>query len=147
VRAGYPRWCGGFPPPLRLSDRSEGDVGEGKGSQRTQSSLSPSPSPPFVYAQRDGGPQPSVGWRPRSGREMKRAETWSHAVGRPLGSIQQENLQPVLDKLLKMIAGCSGRLLAYSRRLVLIKSCLASTPVYLLSFFKFPKWAIKLIES
>jgi hypothetical protein len=33
----------------------------------------PSPSPPFVYAQRDRGPQPSVGWHPRSGREIKRA--------------------------------------------------------------------------
>jgi hypothetical protein len=29
----------------------------------------------------------------------------------------------------------------------LIKSCLASIPVYLLSFMKFPKWAIKLLES
>jgi hypothetical protein len=46
-----------------------------------------------------------------------------------------------------MISGCRGRLLAYSWRLVLIKSCLASTPVYLLSFFKFSKWAIKLIGS
>jgi hypothetical protein len=61
--------------------------------------------------------------------------------------LKRENLQPVLDKLLKMISGCRGRLLAYSRRLVLIKSCLASTPVYLLSFFKFSKWAIKLIGS
>jgi hypothetical protein len=30
---------------------------------------------------------------------------------------------------------------------VLIKTCLASIPIYLLSFFKFPKWAIKMIES
>jgi hypothetical protein len=48
-------------------------VGEGLGFQRTQVSSSPSPSPPFICAQRDGGPQPSVGWRPRSGREIKRA--------------------------------------------------------------------------
>jgi hypothetical protein len=32
----------------------------------------PSPLPPFVYAQCDRGPQPSVGWRPRSGREIER---------------------------------------------------------------------------
>jgi hypothetical protein len=38
-------------------------------------------------------------------------------------------------------------LLAYSSRLELIRSCLASIPVYLLSFIKFPKWAIKLLES
>jgi hypothetical protein len=31
--------------------------------------------------------------------------------------------------------------------LELIKSCLASIPVYLVSFMKFPKWVIKLIES
>jgi hypothetical protein len=28
--------------------------------------------PSFIYAQCDRGPQPSVGWRPRSGREIKR---------------------------------------------------------------------------
>jgi hypothetical protein len=32
----------------------------------------PNPLPPFVYAQCDRGPQPSVGWRPRSGREIER---------------------------------------------------------------------------
>jgi hypothetical protein len=53
----------------------------------------------------------------------------------------------VIDKLLKRVAGWKGRLLAYSSRLELIKTCLTSIPVYLLSFIKFPKWAIKLIES
>jgi hypothetical protein len=43
VKAGYPKWCGGFPPLLRLSDRSESNVGEGEGLQRTQSTLSPAP--------------------------------------------------------------------------------------------------------
>jgi hypothetical protein len=38
-------------------------------------------------------------------------------------------------------------LLAFSSRSVLIKTCLASVPVYLISFIKFPKWAIRLIES
>jgi hypothetical protein len=37
--------------------------------------------------------------------------------------------------------------LAYNSRLVLVKSCLANIPVYLLSFIKFPKWVIRLIES
>jgi hypothetical protein len=49
--------------------------------------------------------------------------------------------------MLKRAAGWRGNLLVYSSRLVLIKSCLASIPVNLLSFIKFPKWAIKLIES
>jgi hypothetical protein len=32
----------------------------------------PSPLPPFIYVQYDRGPQPSVDWRPRSGREIER---------------------------------------------------------------------------
>jgi hypothetical protein len=53
----------------------------------------------------------------------------------------------VLDKLIKRATGWRGRLLAYSSRLVLVKTCLSSIPIYLLSFMKFPKWAIKLLES
>jgi hypothetical protein len=37
--------------------------------------------------------------------------------------------------------------LAYSSRLVLIKTCLTSIPVYLLLFIKFPKCVIRLLES
>jgi hypothetical protein len=37
--------------------------------------------------------------------------------------------------------------LAYSSKLTLIKICLASVPVYLMSFIKFPKWAIRLVET
>jgi hypothetical protein len=53
----------------------------------------------------------------------------------------------LIDRLVKSIAGWRERLLAYSNRLVLIKSCLASVLVYLLSFIKFLKWGIRLIES
>jgi hypothetical protein len=60
--------------------------------------------------------------------------------------LKREDLQTVIDTLIR-VAGWRGRLLAYSSRLVLIKTCLASIPIYLLSFIKFPKWAIKLIES
>jgi hypothetical protein len=90
-----------------------------------------------------------------------RAHEITHVLGCPLGKLpfrylgvplhfeklKREDLQPILDKLIKRIAGMRGRILAYSSRLVLIKICLASIPIYLLSFFKFPKWAIKLIES
>lgn len=48
---------------------------------------------------------------------------------------------------LKRIAGWRGKLLSYTGRLVLIKSCLASIPVYLLSSIKFSKWAIDMINS
>jgi hypothetical protein len=53
--------------------------------------------------------------------------------------LKKEVLQPVLDKCIKRIVGWRGRLLAYSSRLELIMSCLASIPVYLMSFMKFPK--------
>jgi hypothetical protein len=49
--------------------------------------------------------------------------------------------------MLKRIAGWRGKLLSYAARLVLIKACLASIPVYLLSFIKFPKWAIRTIHT
>jgi hypothetical protein len=61
--------------------------------------------------------------------------------------LRREDLQPVVDKMLKRAADWRGKLLAYSSRLTLIRACLASIPIYLLSFIKFPKWAIKLLES
>jgi hypothetical protein len=38
-------------------------------------------------------------------------------------------------------------LLTQAGRVVLIKTCLASIPVYLLPYFKFPRWTIDLINS
>jgi hypothetical protein len=61
--------------------------------------------------------------------------------------LKREDMQPLIDKLIKRMSGWRGSLLAYSNRLVLVKTCLASIPMYLMSFIKFPKWAIKLIES
>jgi hypothetical protein len=61
--------------------------------------------------------------------------------------LKREDLQPMIDKMLKKAVGWRGRLLANSSRLVLIRSFLASIPVYLLSFIKFPKWAVRLLES
>jgi hypothetical protein len=61
--------------------------------------------------------------------------------------LRREDIQPLIDKLITRIAGWRDRLMAYSSRLTLIKSCLASVPVYLMSFIKFPKWAIRLIDS
>ena len=48
---------------------------------------------------------------------------------------------------MERIAGWRGKLLSYKGRLILIQACLASIPIYLLSFFKFPKWAIEMINS
>ncbi|WVZ84785.1 LOW QUALITY PROTEIN: hypothetical protein U9M48_031774, partial [Paspalum notatum var. saurae] len=85
----------------------------------------------------------------------------SHLLGCPVGSLPLkylgvplhfdklyiEDIQPQVDKMMKGIAGWRGKLLSYGAHLVLIISCLANIPVYLLSFIKFPKWAIKLINT
>jgi hypothetical protein len=61
--------------------------------------------------------------------------------------LRKEDLQPVIDKIIKRIAGWKGRLLSYVGRLTLLKACLASIPIYLMSIIKFPKWAINMINS
>jgi hypothetical protein len=69
-------------------------------------------------------------------------------LGIPLhyNKLRREDIQPLIDKILKRIAGWRGKLLSYAIRLTLIKACLASIPVYIL-FFKFPKWALDLINT
>ena len=70
-------------------------------------------------------------------------------LGIPLhfDKLRREDIQPLIDKILRKIASWKGKLLSQAARLVLIKSCLASIPVYLLSFIKFPKWAIKALNT
>jgi hypothetical protein len=70
-------------------------------------------------------------------------------LGIPLhyDKLRREDIQHLIDKILKIIAGWRGKFLSYAARVALIKACLASIPVYLLSFFKFPKWALDLINS
>jgi hypothetical protein len=53
----------------------------------------------------------------------------------------------VIDKILKKAAGWRGRLLNHATKLELVRSVLASIPLYILSVIKFPKWAITLINS
>lgn len=70
-------------------------------------------------------------------------------LGTPLHykKLRKEDLQPVIDKVIKRAGGWRGKLLSYKAKIILIKACLASIPNYLLSVIKFPKWAIKLINS
>ena len=70
-------------------------------------------------------------------------------LGIPLhfDKLRREDIQPLIDKILRKITSWKGKLLSQAARLVLIKSCLASIPVYLLSFIKFPKWAIKALNT
>lgn len=70
-------------------------------------------------------------------------------LGAPLhfSKIRKEDLQPTVDKIIKKAVGWRGRLLSFGKRLVLVQACLASIPTYLMSFIKFSKWTIKLINS
>lgn len=61
--------------------------------------------------------------------------------------LRRDDLQPLVDKLMKRPAGWKGRLLSPRGRLILIQPCLASIPVYLLSVIKFPVWAVEAINS
>jgi hypothetical protein len=53
----------------------------------------------------------------------------------------------VVDKIINRIPGWKGKLTSYSARLTLLKARLASILIYLMSVIKFPKWAIKAINS
>ena len=70
-------------------------------------------------------------------------------LGVPLhfSKLRREDIQPVVDKLINRIAGWRGKILSTAGKLTLLKSCLASIPIYLLSVIKFPKWAIEKINS
>jgi hypothetical protein len=61
--------------------------------------------------------------------------------------LKRVDLQPVIDKIIKRIAGWRGRLLSYAGRLTLLRACLSSILIYLLSIIKFPRWAIDMINS
>lgn len=53
--------------------------------------------------------------------------------------LHREDLQSLLDKMLARIVGWRGKLLSYIGKITLIRSCLASIPIYMLPFFKFPE--------
>lgn len=44
-------------------------------------------------------------------------------------NLRREDLQPIVDKIIKRIAGWKARLLSYASRLTLLKACLASIPI------------------
>jgi hypothetical protein len=61
--------------------------------------------------------------------------------------LRREDLHPLIDKIIKRIACWIGKLLTQAGRLILIKACIVCIPIYLLSFFKFPRWVADLINS
>jgi hypothetical protein len=50
-------------------------------------------------------------------------------LGVPLhyGKLKREDIQPIVDKIIKRIAGWKGKLLSYGARLTLLRTCLAGS--------------------
>jgi hypothetical protein len=61
--------------------------------------------------------------------------------------LRRENLQPLVESILKRTIGWRCKLLSHVAKRILIQACLASIPFYFLSFFNFSKWALKLIYT
>jgi hypothetical protein len=53
--------------------------------------------------------------------------------------LRREDIQPIIDRILSRISGWKDRLLSYGARLTLLKACLASIPIYLITIIKFLK--------
>jgi hypothetical protein len=62
-------------------------------------------------------------------------------------TLRRDDLQPLIDKIIKRIAGWRGKLLTQAGRMILIKTCISSIPIHMLSFLKFPRWTVDLINS
>jgi hypothetical protein len=91
----------------------------------------------------------------------EQTHTTAHIFGCPAGSfpikylgiplhfdkLRREDIQPLVDNILKRVASWRGKLLSHAAKVTLIQSRLASVPVYLLSFIRFPKWAIKTLNA
>jgi hypothetical protein len=52
-------------------------------------------------------------------------------LGVPLHFVRKEDLKPIVDKIIKRIAGWRGKLLSYRGRLILLQACIASIPIYI----------------
>ena len=61
--------------------------------------------------------------------------------------LRREDIQPIIDRIIRKISGWLGRHLSYRGKLILLTTCIASIPTYLMSIMKFPKWAIDAITS
>ena len=61
--------------------------------------------------------------------------------------LRREDIQHIIDRIIKNIAGWLGKHLSYKGKLILLTTCIASIPAYLMSVMKFPKWAIEAITS
>ena len=70
-------------------------------------------------------------------------------LGVPLhyDKLKQEDLQPIINRIIKSISGWFGRFLTYKGKIILLHACVISIPTYLMSVIKFPKWVINAVNS
>ena len=70
-------------------------------------------------------------------------------LGVPLhyDKLKKEDLQPIIDRIIKGVSGWLGRYLTYKGKIILLCACVISIPAYLMYVIKFPKWAINVINS
>jgi hypothetical protein len=61
--------------------------------------------------------------------------------------LRREDIQAIVDKVVNRISGWKRILLSYGARVVLLRACLSSIPIYLMSLIKFSKWNIEAINS
>lgn len=61
--------------------------------------------------------------------------------------LSREDIQPLVNKIIKKIASWRGKLLSHAARVTMIRTCIISIPINLLSFIKFPKWAIMILDT
>lgn len=61
--------------------------------------------------------------------------------------LSKQDVAPVIEKMEKRLAGWKSKILSRGGRLTLINSTLSTIPTYLMSFYKFPKWAIKEMDK
>lgn len=62
-------------------------------------------------------------------------------LGVPLhyDNLRREDLQPLIDIIIKGIFGWLGRYLTYRGKIILLCACVVSIPAYLMTVVKFPK--------
>lgn len=70
-------------------------------------------------------------------------------LGMPLShrNLKRADYQPLIDKILKVLAGWKSKLLSIAGRLTLVTSVLAAMPTFQLIVLNHPKWLTKLIDK
>ena len=61
--------------------------------------------------------------------------------------LRREDIQPIIDRIIKMISVRREKHLYCRGKLILLCTCVARIPSYLMSLIKFPKWALNVISS